>query len=175
MKDWVVKIIIGMLVLIPLSVGAFSWRDFWGDEDVKVEPPQTVVNEVNVSANSGGNTASGGEVKSGEAKASIQVKTEINGEVIEDFDEEFFGETDFEREFKHATETASATTKIKVRTNTATTVPLEITATSSGRFLTGQASTTEATTKVLPRHFGERISDLISKIFKNVFSIFKFK
>ena len=180
MKIKITKIIIGLLALAPLSVTAFSWRGFWGDEDVKVEPPQTVVNEVNVSANSGGNTASGGEVKSGEAKASVKVKTEINGEVLEDFEKEFSGDTDFEKEFEHSTGTASTITKIKVKTNTATITPLEITATSSERFLAEQASTTATTTtatttKNLARHFGDRLSDFMSKIFKNVFSIFKFK
>ncbi|OHA24519.1 MAG: hypothetical protein A3D52_02815 [Candidatus Taylorbacteria bacterium RIFCSPHIGHO2_02_FULL_44_36] len=177
MKIKITKIIIGLLALAPLSATAFSWRDFWGDEDVKVEPPQTVVNEVNVSANSGGNTASGGEVKSGEAKASVKVKTEINGEILEDFDEEFSGDTDFDREFKHASGTASTTTNIRVKTN----FPESDSGKSQVRPVNTVATTSVApsiaatSTKASLRHFGDRLSDFMSKIFKNVFSIFKFK
>lgn len=168
--------LIGGVVLAPLSVGAFSWR-FWDsddDFDTRSSPTATettIVNEVNVSASTGGNTATSGNVITGEAKASVKVKTEINGEVLEDFDEEFFGETNFEREFEHATGTASTTTKIKVKTES---FPNSELGKSQVRPVNNEATTTLATsTKILPQHFNERVSNWFAKLFKNVFSIFK--
>lgn len=189
MKDWVVKIIIGMLVLIPLSVTAFSWRDFWGnDEDFDVgssptaTTETTIVNEVNVSASTGGNTVTSGAIQNGEVKASVKIKTEINGEVLEDFDENFSDDTNFEKEFEHATGTASTTTSIKVKTNDQSDsfprsdlekFQVRLEKNEDNTTSTIATTTTATTTKILPRHFGERISNWISKIFKNVFSIFK--
>ena len=46
----------------------------------------TVTNTVKTSASSGSNTSSGTQVE-GESKASVQVKTVVNGQVIEDYSE----------------------------------------------------------------------------------------
>lgn len=153
MKKEIAKIIIGLLALAPLSVGAFF------PFDIRSSPTATettIVNEVNVSASTGGNVSSGGKIKEGEAKSNVKVYTEINGKVLENFEKEFSGDTNFEQKFEYATRTASTTTNIRVRTNNQ------------------QPTTTIATsTMVAARHFNEWISDWISKLFKNVFSLFK--
>ena len=160
MKSKVLKILFGLLAMAPLSAGAFWPFDFFGDEDIKVEPRdlETVVeNNVSVSASTGGNTATSGNVVTGEAKTSVKVRTEINGEVIENFDEEFLGETEFEQEFEYATGTAEVKTKITATSTMVATI----------------ATSTATSTKVLARNFNERISNWFAKLFKNVFSIFK--
>ncbi|TSC67079.1 MAG: hypothetical protein CEO19_373 [Parcubacteria group bacterium Gr01-1014_73] len=173
MKNKITKMMIGLLTLMPLSAAAFWPFDFFDDEDVRSSPTATetvVENNVSVSASTGGNTTTGtgGTIQNGEAQASVKVKTEVNGEVLEDFEQEFFGDTDFEQKFEHATGTASTTTKIKVKTNDQS---------AQGGPASGwQPTTTPALSDYAgrARHFNERISNWISKIFKNVFSIFKF-
>lgn len=50
------------------------------------ENSTTIINNVSASANTGNNTASEGEVVEGEARASVKVKTIIDGQVVEDID-----------------------------------------------------------------------------------------
>ena len=185
MKNQITKIIICLLLLAPLSASAFSWGDFWGnDDDFDVRSSQTateevvVENNVSVSASTGGNTATSGTIQTGEAKARVQVRTEVNGEVLEDFVQEFSGDTDFEQKFEHATGTASTTTNIRVKTGSSTKSDLEflqvrLEKNKDGATTTIATSTMATSTKVLSRHFNERISNWFAKLFKNVFSIFK--
>lgn len=71
----------------------------------------SVVNSVSVTATSGGNTVVNGEIKEGNASGSIQVKTIINGETIEDFSETYTGNTNVTKEFHYATGTGDTTIK----------------------------------------------------------------
>jgi hypothetical protein len=69
-------ILISVFIGIPLS-GALAQMDDFTE----------VINEVWVEANTGGNSAEGGVIQEGNAKSSVQVKTIINGEVVEDINE----------------------------------------------------------------------------------------
>src|SRR3990167_8142344 len=58
----------------------------------------SITNDISVSASTGGNNVSGGSgqsggtIQTGSAKAEVKIQTTVNGEVIEDFDEEYEGE-----------------------------------------------------------------------------------
>jgi len=64
----------------------------------------TVINNISASANTGGNTAGSGEVIQGKSEASVKVYTEVNGEVVEDFEKtvESVSGGDVEVEYKTA-------------------------------------------------------------------------
>lgn len=52
-----------------------------------------VVNNISTSANTGGNKSVDGGVVEGEARSSVKVFTEVNGEVVADFEKEEISET----------------------------------------------------------------------------------
>ena len=64
----------------------------------------TVINNISASTNTGGNTAGSGEVIQGKSEASVKVYTEVNGEVVEDFEKtvESVSGGDVEVEYKTA-------------------------------------------------------------------------
>src|SRR3989344_7194987 len=65
----------------------------------------TVINNISASANTGGNTAGSGEVIQGKSEASVKVYTEVNGEVVEDFEKVVeSGTADVKVEYKAKTE-----------------------------------------------------------------------
>ena len=78
----------------------------------------SITNDISVSASTGGNNVSGGSgqsggtIQTGSAKAEVKIQTTVNGEVIEDFDEEYEGEAEIEKEFENAS--GSVKTKIRV-------------------------------------------------------------
>ena len=91
----VTNMVMGMCMLaLPLSVAAFSWRDFWGGEadDFESEATEgvTIENDISVSAGTGGNSASGkdgnsgGTVTTGEARASAKIQTSVHDDDFED-------------------------------------------------------------------------------------------
>ena len=93
---------IALLVLIvsPLSVQAFFLDDLFNDlgsyfEDIDSSAsPQNddntdsveIINQVNVSADTGGNTVGPGEVSQGESEVNVQIETIINGQSIDPVD-----------------------------------------------------------------------------------------
>jgi len=72
-------------IIIPLSCRAFFLDDFFKKFYEKSSSTQ-IINEVNVSANTGGNTASEGEVIEGKGKINVEIKNIINNESIEPID-----------------------------------------------------------------------------------------
>ena len=83
----------------------------------------TVINNISASSNTGGNTAESGEVIQGKSEASVKVYTEVNGEVVEDFEKtvESVSGGDVEVEYKTAdknnTEVAIEIEKQELETN----------------------------------------------------------
>lgn len=80
-------------IIIPLSCRAFFLDDFFRDFDKKLffddfekGSSTQVINEVNVSANTGGNTVEEGKINEGEGKINVEIKNIINGESIEPID-----------------------------------------------------------------------------------------
>jgi hypothetical protein len=80
-----ISILVASLIIIPLACRAFSFEEFF-DELKEWFSNSTssnrVINEVNVSANTGNNIING-EVKEGETKSKVYVKNIINGKEIE--------------------------------------------------------------------------------------------
>ena len=92
-----------------------------GDDVAQPQPQVSITNDISVSANSGGNSASGkngqpgGSVTTGSAKAEVKVETVVNGETIVDINESYEGEVEIEKDFENASGTVQ--TKIKVEVN----------------------------------------------------------
>ena len=78
-RDNKLKIIIYSLTALIALVFAFLPLVIKASDD-SVE----IINNISVSASTGGNEAEAGEVVEGEAKSSVEVKTIIDGEVVED-------------------------------------------------------------------------------------------
>jgi len=78
------------LVVIPLSCQAFSLNEIFEEFENWISNRNNnsqIINEVNISTNTGGNVVNGnGETKEGEAKSQIYVKNIINGKEIEPID-----------------------------------------------------------------------------------------
>jgi hypothetical protein len=62
-----------------------------------------IVNNVSTAASSGGNSAGAGEVKEGKSSASMKVRTEINGEVVEEYEETREGTGEVEVKYEKTT------------------------------------------------------------------------
>lgn len=61
----------------------FLWCFVFPSQDLKAEDAE-IINEVSTSANSGGNTAENGErVIEGNSQASVKIKTEVDGENVQ--------------------------------------------------------------------------------------------
>lgn len=75
-----------------------------------------VVNNISTSASTGDNKSVDGEMVEGEARSSVKVFTEVNGEVV----------TDFEKE--EISETGNATVEYEVEKEVATEVPVGVAA-----------------------------------------------
>jgi len=98
MKKNILKIylISSLIVLIPLSTQAFFLDDFFEDwenyfeEDsfnsVATSSSVQIINQVNVSAKTGGNVVDQGEEETGEAEVKVKVETIINEQSIEPID-----------------------------------------------------------------------------------------
>ena len=87
------KIIAITLLFFLIGLPEFVWPD-----------TTTVINNISASSNTGGNTAESGEVIQGKSEASVKVYTEVNGEVVEDFEKtvESVSGGDVEVEYKTA-------------------------------------------------------------------------
>ena len=94
-----------------------------GSPEFVLADTTTVINNISASANTGGNTAGSGKVVEGKSEASIKVYTEVNGEVVEDFEKtvESVSGGDVEVEYKTAdknnTEVAIEIEKQELETN----------------------------------------------------------
>ena len=101
-KNKIIKIcfVMALLVLIsaPFSARASFMDDFFNDFESYMEESHSetttdgngnqvyISNDVSVSASSGGNVVSGGEVKEGETRVKIKTETVVNGKVIDPVD-----------------------------------------------------------------------------------------
>jgi len=74
-----------------------------------------IINEVSVEANTGGNSANGGIIQRGDAKANVRVKTIIDGGEIEDINIEIETEGDESIEKETKIENGTIKTKIDVK------------------------------------------------------------
>lgn len=83
----IITILCLILITVPLSTRAFSFEEFFDELEKKISGESgnssQIINKVEVHTNTGGNTATDGEVIEGEGKAKIEVKNIINGEEIE--------------------------------------------------------------------------------------------
>jgi len=75
-----------------------------------------VVNNVTTSVSTGGNT-SDGVVTEGQSKGSVKIYTEVNGEVVEDFQKEVSGEKQINYEVSNEFEGGRVETKVEVNGN----------------------------------------------------------
>jgi len=79
----------------------------------------SVVNNISIQANSGGNTAQNGEIIKGTTQSSVDITTVIDGETVEDIHESSSGTPiHIERTTTTHTGNATATTRIDMRGNT---------------------------------------------------------
>jgi hypothetical protein len=103
MENLYVKILLfswlfSILLFGPLASKAFL-EDFLNDleniisdvesnveSNIETEGNSTIINKVNISTNTGGNTAESGEIIEGEQKSTIKVKNIINGTEIDPID-----------------------------------------------------------------------------------------
>ncbi len=78
-----IKIIVFLAVLsISQQAYAGMW-DEWEDWDIWDEATSTtIINEINVSTNTGGNTATSGNITTGDKEASVEIKNIINGKEV---------------------------------------------------------------------------------------------
>jgi hypothetical protein len=81
-----------------------------------------VVNEISVSAETGGNSASSGEVIEGTSESHVRVYTEVNGEVIEDIDETVYDDTPIEHTSEYIDKNVEVHTEVSAETSPQTTV-----------------------------------------------------
>jgi len=99
----------------------------------EVEDGVSVTNDISVRASTGGNSASGangqsgGTIQTGNAKARVEVKTEVGDEATVDIEEEYEGEAEIERKF----ESASGTVKTKIRVEVSSSASSTVAATSA--------------------------------------------
>lgn len=93
-KIKLVILLAGCLVFLFVSqpVSAGMWDDWENWEDWAPTPfgvgvhdatSTTIINEIKVSTNTGGNTAVSGEVKQGEEKVEVEIKSIVNDKEIE--------------------------------------------------------------------------------------------
>ena len=75
----------------------------------------TVINNVSVSASTGGNSANGGVIKEGVSKAGIFIKTIVNGETVEYIDEEVKSSGDEEVKIEKETHYEGDETKTEAK------------------------------------------------------------
>lgn len=93
--------------LVFLAAGFFGRQVFAADS--------SVTNDVSVSVSSGGNVTTGGTVSGGKTNANVKVKTVINGVEVENFDQNFSGDVDFEKSFEFSTAGGKSSTTVKVQ------------------------------------------------------------
>lgn len=121
-----------------------------------------VINTIDTSVSTGGNSANNGEIIEGKAKSRVKVLTEVNSKVLENFEKEFEGEGEFDFEFEKEAEGMKVETKIKIN------------ASSSNSNEIGESGATTTETRNFFRILPEKISNKINKLIKYVFSFFKF-
>ena len=91
-----IYLISSLVVLIPLSVQAFFLDDLFDDLESYFEEDSfnsiatssnvQIINEVNVSADTGGNVVESGEVNQDKSEVNVQIETTINGQSIDPVD-----------------------------------------------------------------------------------------
>lgn len=135
------------IILLPVSVYAGSTE---------------IINNISVSASDGDNVVLDGEVIEGNSGSSVKIYTEINGEVIENFDQniEDGKEIDYQSEKKF--DSGSIETKIKMETKTDTETDME-----------DEASKLNSDIDKINEN-KTTIGEKIRQIIKYVFSLFKF-
>jgi hypothetical protein len=163
-NTFLVCALVGASALVPVSLFAAT----------------TVTNSVNTSASSGGNSAGEGEVVEGKSSSSVKVKTVINGETVEDYEETDEGEGDTQVEYSKVINvendeivvtndtSAEASTQIP---QTNTDVALDVHATSSAS--SSQAAVGEVSLPTLDDASSSGgVRAFIAKLFGYIFSIF---
>lgn len=78
--------IVAFLAAGPLPLNAFSSDNFFDNTDEWSSGDAgnvQITNKINVSANTGGNTAAGGEIIEGKEKTNVEIKNIINGKEID--------------------------------------------------------------------------------------------
>ncbi len=119
-----------------------------------------IKNNISTSASTGGNTAEKGKVIEGTSKSSVNIHTEVNGKVIEDFQKEIQGEEKFNYKVKKEFngdkfDESKVETKVKISINNVAKNPL---------FPTNKVS----------RGTLDTFKETVKEIIKYVFSFFKF-
>jgi len=138
-----------------------------------------IINNVSVSASTGGNKVSNGETIESASKSSVEVYTEVDGEVIEDFKKETQGGEEINYEAEKKFEGGSVETKIEAKTASTTKTPETFLGSSEEkRIATSSLIATSGSTSRLnldtPKTF-EGFRAKVKQILKYVFSFFKFK
>lgn len=138
----------------------------------------TVVNTVETSASSGGNSAGEGEVVEGKSSSSVKVKTVINDEVVEDYEAVDEGEGATEATYRQTTTFKEGQVEIVQDASASVSVPTsphrvtEETATTSVSASSSQAALGEVSLPTLDDGRGAGIRAFISKLFGYIFNIF---
>ena len=137
-----------------------------------VSAETTVVNQTSSSANSGGNTAEGGQVVEGETETQVTVYTEVNGEVVEDYQETSSDPIEYESSYEgegiKLDQSASAGASVEVATDeTGTTTTTDDSDTSAQ---VSASSTVVKDANVFARVFTS-IQTTITNIFAYVFNL----
>lgn len=117
----------------------------------------TVINNVSSSVSTGGNKVENGEVTQGSSRSGVKVYTEVNGEVIEDFQKEVSGGEEINYENKKEFDGGSVETKVEV----------------NGEVNREATSSLIATSSVSKAPF-DMFREEVTKFIKYVFSLFKF-
>ena len=101
-----------------LTILIFSLPAFVSADSVEI------INNISASVSTGGNTIGNGEIIEGSSKSSVKVYTEVNGEVIEDFQKEVPGGENFNYEARKEFEGGKTETKVKVNIKTASSIDM---------------------------------------------------
>lgn len=119
----------------------------------------TIETKVNNYVSTGGNTTINGENIEGSSKSSVRVFTEINGQVVEDFEKEIETQDEFEFQSQKEADGSKVETEIKINKQDYNE------AESNAEFEIESKVETEETTKEI---------SFVRKILNYVFGIFKF-
>jgi len=129
----------------------------------------TIINEARVETNTGGNSSQGGTVEKGDAKASVQVKTEVNGEEVENISIEIDTEGQETVEKETEIENGVMRTKVDVEVNSET--PVEQEGSTGQAEVKSQNETNSSLTAKINQVWQKVVNQLIDKI-KYAFKLF---
>lgn len=134
-----------ILLFIPFFVLA--------DENVEI------INNVSASVSAGGNNAESGKIIEGGSRSSVKVYTEVNGEVIEDFQKEIEGSRGINYESKKSFKDG----KVEVKVETSQSPKLE-----------DKKVVTSSLEKQVSEAAFDRWQEKVRQVLKYVFYFFKF-